>query len=172
MGYDSFADMTPPAQSITLTPNCSLTPRAAWGFFGSLCVVTFVIAGLATSRGFWPVLPFAGLELGLLGWAMHASLQRRHHRQTITVTEQCVEIEDIDRERRECVVFQRYWARVKMRAAESPLHPSQLVIESHGRRCEIGRFLNEQERRSVAQRLKRLIHDPFVAPAASAQGAG
>lgn len=164
--------MSPPVQSITLTPNCSLTPRAAWGFFGSLCLVTSVIAALVASRGFWPVLPFAGLELALLGWAMHVSLQRRHHRQTITVTEQSVEIEEIDRERRERVVFQRYWARVKMRAAESPLHPSQLLIESHGRRCEIGRFLNEQERRSVAQRLKRLIHDPIVASAPTVQGAG
>jgi uncharacterized membrane protein len=158
--YDAGADMTAPVQSLTLTPNCSLTPRTAWTFYGSLCVVTGVVAGLATAQGFWPVLPFAGLELGLLGWAMHRSLQRRHHRQTITVTDESVEIEEIDLERCERIVFQRYWARVKMRAAESPLHPSQLLIESHGRRCEIGRFLNEQERRSVAQRLQRLISGP------------
>jgi uncharacterized membrane protein len=152
--------MTAPLHSITLTPNCSLTPRAAWGFFGSLCIVTFAIAVLVTTRGFWPVLPFAGLEMGLLGWAMHTSLQRRHHRQTITVTDESVEIEEVDRERCERIVFQRYWARVKMRAAESPLHPSQLTIESHGRRCEIGRFLNEQERRSLAKRLQRMIDGP------------
>jgi uncharacterized membrane protein len=154
------ADMTAPVQSLTLTPNCSLTPRTAWTFYGSLCVVTGMVAGLATAQGFWPVLPFAGLELGLLGWAMHRSLQRRHHRQTITVTDESVEIEEIDLERCERIVFQRYWARVKMRPAESPLHPSLLLIESHGRRCEIGRFLNEQERRSVAQRLQRLISGP------------
>jgi uncharacterized membrane protein len=163
--------MTAPPHSITLTPNCSLTPRAAWGFFGSLCVVTFAIAVLVASRGFWPVLPFAGLEMGLLGWAMHASLQRRHHRQTITVTDDSVEIEEVDRERCERVVFQRYWARVKMRAAESPLHPSQLTIESHGRRCEIGRFLNEQERRSLAKRLQRMIDAPGTLGAPPAQGA-
>jgi uncharacterized membrane protein len=138
----------------------------AWAFFGSLCGVTFVLAALATTQGFWPVLPFAGLEMALLGWAMHRSLQRRHHRQTITITADSVEIEEVDRERRERVVFQRYWARVKMRAADSPLHPSQLLIESHGRRYEIGRFLNEQERRSVAQRLQRMISGPPLAAAA------
>lgn len=158
--------MTAPVHSLTLTPNCSLTPRTAWTFFGSLFIVTFVIAGMATTQGFWPVLPFAGLEMALLGWAMHRSLQRRHHRQTITVTEDSVEVEEVDFERRERVVFQRYWARVKMRAAASPLHPSQLLIESHGRRCEVGRFLNEQERRSVAQRLQRLISGPPLAAAA------
>jgi uncharacterized membrane protein len=139
----------------------------AWTFFGGLCCVTFVVAALATTQGFWPVLPFAGLEMALLGWAMHRSLQRRHHRQTITVTEDSVEIEEVDCERRDRVVFQRYWARVKMRAADSPLHPSQLLIESHGRRCEIGRFLNEQERRSVAQRLQRMLSGPPLAMAAA-----
>jgi hypothetical protein len=54
-----------------------------------------------------------------------------------------------------------------MRAADSPLHPSQLLIESHGRRCEIGRFLNEQERRSVAQRLQRMLSGPPMAMAAA-----
>lgn len=163
--------MTAALQSITLTPNCSLTPRAAWGFFGSLGIVTFAVSALFAARGFWPVLPFAGLEMALLGWAVHTSLQRRHHRQTITVTEDSVEIEEVDRERCDRIVFQRYWARVKMRAAESPLHPSQLTIESHGRRCEIGRFLNEQERRSLAKRLQRMIDVPGTLGAPSAHGA-
>jgi uncharacterized membrane protein len=158
------------AHTITLTPNCSLTPRHARWFFGSLCLITFTLSGFVALQGFWPVLPFAGLEMGLLGWALHHSMQRRHHRQTITVTNESVEIEDVDRERCERVVFQRYWARVKIRAAESPLHPSQLTIESHGRRCEIGNFLNEQERRGVAQRLKGLLADaPFSSQQVSSQ---
>lgn len=163
--------MAAPLHSMTLRPNCSLTPRAAWAFFGSLCVVTFAISALVAARGFWPVLPFAGLEMGLLAWAVHSSLQRRHHRQTITVTDDSVEVEEVDRERCERVVFQRYWARVKMRAAESPLHPSKLTIESHGRRCEIGRFLNEQERRLVAKRLQRMIDAPANPAAPPARGA-
>ena len=55
------------------------------------------------------------------------------------------------------VVFPRHWARVKLRRPHSRLHPSCLTIESHGRRCEVGSFLTEQERRGLAQRLTRLI---------------
>jgi uncharacterized membrane protein len=54
-------------------------------------------------------------------------------------------------------VFPRHWAQVRIRAAASPLHPSRLTIESHGRRFEVGSFLNEQERQGLAQRLRRLI---------------
>ena len=144
-------------QRIEITPNCSLSTRGALLFFGSLCLVTFGIAGLLTARGFWPVLPFAGLEMLLLGWALRASLQRRHHRETITVSEADVRIEHRDRSHYVEVVFPRHWARVKLRRPHSRLHPSCLTIESHGRRCEVGSFLTEQERRGLAQRLERLI---------------
>jgi uncharacterized membrane protein len=144
-------------ERIDIVPNCSLSTRGALVFFGSLCFATFGIAGLMTLRGFWPILPFAGLEMGLLGWALRRSLERRHHTETITVSEDDVRIEQRDRAHYVEVVFPRHWARVKLRRPHSRLHPSSLTIESHGRRCEVGSFLTEQERRGLAQRLTRLI---------------
>ena len=72
---------------IELAPNCSLTPEAARWFVGSLALVTFSIAGFFASRGFWPVLPFAGLEIGLLAWAVHASMRRGSEREIIVVSD-------------------------------------------------------------------------------------
>lgn len=126
-------------------------------FFGALCFSTFGIAGFMTLRGYWPILPFAGLEMLLLGWALVRSMERRHHCETITVSEDDVRIEQRDRAHYVEVVFPRHWARVTLRRPDSPLHPSRLTIESHGRRCEVGSFLTEQERRGLAQRLTRLI---------------
>lgn len=110
-----------------------------------------------TARGFWPVLPFAGLEMAVLGWALKVSLRRRYHRETIIVSEVDVRVESRDCSHYVEVVFPRHWARVKLRRPHSPLHPSCLTIESQGRRCEVGSFLTEQERRGLAQRLTRLI---------------
>ena len=84
-------------------------------------------------------------------------MERRHHTETITVSEDAVRIEQRDRTHYVEVVFPRHWARVKLRRPHSRLHPSSLTIESHGRRCEVGSFLTEQERRGLAQRLTRLI---------------
>ena len=144
-------------ERIEIVPNCSLSTRGALVFFGSLCFATFGIAALMTFRGFWPVLPFAGLEMLLLGWALRRSLDRRHHSETITISENDVRIEQRHRAHYVEVVFPRHWARVKLRRPHSRLHPSCLTIESHGRRCEVGSFLTEQERRGLAQRLTRLI---------------
>jgi uncharacterized membrane protein len=145
------------ADRIEISPHCSLTPRGAWLFFGSLCVTSFGLAGCVALQGFWPVLPFAGLEMALLGWALRVSMRRRHHRQTITVTPETVEIEELLHDDARRVVFPRHWAQVRIRAGHSPLHPNRLTIESHGRRCEVGSFLNEHERTGLARRLKRLI---------------
>jgi uncharacterized membrane protein len=142
---------------IEICPHCSLSVRAALLFFGSLCCVSFMIAGLMALRGFWPVLPFAGLEMILLGWALWTSMQRRHHRETITVTDANVSVEVRDREHSVQLVFPRHWAQVKLRRPASRLHPSRLTIESHGRQCELGNFLTEAERRGLALRLQGLI---------------
>jgi uncharacterized membrane protein len=148
---------TSPLVTIQLTPNCSLTPRAALYFFLSLCVVTFSIAIGMALHGLWPILPFAGLEMLVLGWALHASMQRRHWMQVITVTDDQVAVETHERNTHDRIVFPRHWAQVKLRRADTHLHPSRLTIESHGRSYEVGGFLTEEERRALAGRLMRSV---------------
>ncbi len=145
------------ADRIEISPHCALSVRGAWLFFGSVCLASFSLASFVALQGFWPVLPFAGLEMAVLGWALHQSMRRRHHRQIITVTADSVQIEERGPGTTQRSVFPRHWAQVRIRAGHSPLHPSRLTIESHGRRCEVGSFLNEQERTGLSRRLKRLI---------------
>jgi uncharacterized membrane protein len=149
--------VNPASLRIEISPNCSLSVRGAVGFFAGLCLVCLTIGGIMAVQGFWPILPFSGLEMLLLGWALSASMARRHHRQTITVTEADVSVESRDRARCVQVVFPRHWAQVKLHRPASRLHPSRLTIESHGRQCELGTFLTEEERRGLAAQLQRLI---------------
>ena len=142
---------------IEICPNCSLSVRGARLFFAAACIAPCGIAFVLALKGFWPILPFAGLEMALLGWALSVCLERRFHSQTITVTDVDVCIDTRARTRREHVVFPRHWAQVKLRRPAARLHPSRLTIESHGRQCELGSFLTEEERRGLALRLQRLI---------------
>jgi len=145
------------ARRIEIAPNCSLSVRGAAWFFAATCLLSFTIAAVMALLGFWPVLPFAGLEMALLAWALNVSLARRRQRQTITVSAAEVLVESLAGSRCVRVVFPRHWAQVKLRCSASRLYPSRLVIESHGRQCEIGDFLTEEERRGLAARLNRLI---------------
>jgi uncharacterized membrane protein len=157
------------ATHFDLTPHCSLSVRGAVVFFGSVCLATFGVAGFATALGYWPVLPFAGAEMVLLGWALHSNMQRRFEHETIDISETEVVIR-YSRGKPALVVFPRHWARVKIRRPNSPLHRSQLVIESHGRAYEVGKFLTEEERRQLAAALRSQIGGMNQSPALSRGG--
>ncbi|MFL6575184.1 MAG: DUF2244 domain-containing protein [Povalibacter sp.] len=148
-----------------LSPRCSLTPRTARIFLGTVAANTFGVAAFFTWQGFWPVLPFAGLEIGVLIWAVHASMRKGQERETITISSESVTIERWIRHQRQTSVFPRHWAKVKLHAPSTTLHPSRLTLESHGRVCEVGRFLTEDERRGLAVRLKQLVGNVNESPA-------
>jgi uncharacterized membrane protein len=156
---------TAAAHRIELAPNCSLTPQGAQLFVGGLAAVTFGVAGFFALQGLWPVLPFAGIEIGLLAWAVRASMRRGSEREVIVVSEDEVVIE----RRAQCgsrrTVFPRHWARVTLRGPQPAQYPSRLVIESHGRACEVGRFLTEEERQRLATRLRHLVGKTSESPA-------
>ena len=156
--------MIVPACHFDLAPHCSLSPRGAWLFFSLLGFVTLGISIVFTVLGFWPVLPFAGAEVLLLGWALKSSMARRLEHEIIDVSDTDVVIE-YSRGVPQRVVFPRHWSRVKIRRPKSPLHRSQLVIESQGRAYEVGKFLTEEERHQLAARLGQLIGGMNQSPA-------
>ena len=157
------------APTFDLAPHCSLSVHGALLFFASVCFTTFGVAAVATWMGYWPVLPFAGAEMALLGWALKTNMARRFEREHIEVTEREVIIEFAKGTPRR-VVFPRHWARVKIRRPKSPLHRGQLVIESQGRGYEVGKFLTEDERRQLAAELRRLVGGMNQSPALPGTG--
>ena len=157
------------AHHFDLAPHCSLSSRGAALFFASVCVPTFGVAGAATVLGYWPILPFAGAEIAVLAWALKTNMARRYEHEHIEVTETEVTIEQ-SRGTPRRIVFPRHWAQVKIRRPKSPLHRGHLVIESHGRSHEVGKFLTEEERRQLAAELKLLIGGMNQSPALPGSG--
>ena len=154
---------------IELAPNCSLTPGSARNFVASVALLTFATALFFTVQGFWPVLPFAVLEIALLRWAVRASLRSGRQREAIVISDEAIVFERRGSAFSTRLVFPRHWATVKLRDPLAALHPSRLTIESHGRACEVGRFLTEDERHALAVRLRRLVGKPSESPALEAR---
>jgi uncharacterized membrane protein len=148
-----------------LAPHRSLTPLGARIFVAVLGGTTLAVAAFFALQGFWPVLPFAGVEVGLLIWAVRASMRSGSQREVICITEETVTVEWHDARVDRISVFPRHWVRVKLHAPLVALHPARLVLESRGRVCEVGRFLTEDERRGLAARLKQLVGNVNESPA-------
>ena len=143
---------------IIIRPNRSLT----WGQtkFVYLCIASFslVIAGVFAVLGFWPVLPFAGGEIALLGVAFYVNALAGTSVQVVTVVADVVKVEK-ERPGPRCEWrFQRAWAQVAIDGPTGPGHgSSRLVVRSHGNEVVLGEFLNETERRRLAATLVDVI---------------
>lgn len=154
-----------PQHRIELSPNCSLTPVTARLFIASLALVTFPVAGYFAFHGFWPILVVAVLEIAAVWWAVGLSMRAGKEREVIVVSADSVVVERRGLSQTSRLVFPRHWSTVKLRDPQPALHPSRLLIESHGRACEVGRFLTEDERRGLAERLRRLVGRMSESPA-------
>ena len=156
---------SPDEVRIELCAHNSLNPTQARWFLASVAIGPALTSGFCLFAGFWPVLPFAGLEFGLLWWALRGSMRRGKHRESIAITPDCVTIVAQQGVTQANTRFARHWTKVKLRAPHSVLHPSRLCLESQGRACEVGGFLTDDERRALAARLQQLIGNMNDSPA-------
>jgi uncharacterized membrane protein len=142
-----------------LGPNASLSVRGAWVFMGLASFATLGCALWCTFLGFWPVLPFAGLELMALGVALWVSMRRNAYREVVSFGEDTVRIEFglAGRGAAAQVEFPRYWTRVWRERDGSGFVPTRLVLGSSAQRVEIGACLTDEEREELAARFNSLL---------------
>lgn len=109
-------------------------------------------------HGFWPVLPFAGLEVVVLGAAFYLCLSRSQIREVVSVNADVVAVDKGRRQPQQHWECPRAWARISLERSPIAWYPSRLMVAFHDRQVEIGRFLNEEERRGLAVELEQVIH--------------
>jgi uncharacterized membrane protein len=144
-------------QRIELKPNCSLSLRGAALFFASISLFSLIFSLYFTWHGFWPVMPFWALEMLALGLCLATSMRRGSYTQTVLITDSRVSLVTRSRHGEAKLEFARHWTRVRLRSPPRRHGVSRLTIESHGRTCEVGSFLTEEDRCLLAQRLRCLV---------------
>lgn len=134
-------------------PNHSLTRTQERLVFWSLAALCFATAIGFALLGFWLILPFAGLEIGLLAWAFEALRSREGDYETLTIEGDVVVVEwhaGKHGERRE---MNRHWARVACECRR-PGRDCRVSVSSHGRATEVGQYLSDEARLQLAATLR------------------
>jgi uncharacterized membrane protein len=107
--------------------------------------------------GFWLVLPFAGLEIGLLAWALGALRSRERDYETLTIEDDVVVLEWRTGKRSGRREMNRQWVRVECDCA-APDRNCRLCVISHGSETEVGHYLSDEARRQLAATLRSKLH--------------
>ena len=133
-----------------LKRNCSFSPKQLSGVFGSLALLSLVVAGVLWSQGALLVVPFAGLEIAALGaalvaYARHAADREQLVLQAGRLTVECTVGCTVER-----AEFEPSWVRVEPTAGERSL----IELSGQGQRIAVGRFVRPEQRRALADELR------------------
>ena len=143
------------AVSVAVLPHRSLTRRGLIAFVVAQGLAAGGFAALAAWRGNVFAPGFALIELAIVAICLARVWKASGTSQIVTITPSRVDVAMLPGA--DPAHFHPYWVRVRMEAGRWPGWPSRLLLGSHGREVEIGAFLNDDERRDLAQRLTELL---------------
>jgi uncharacterized membrane protein len=136
--------------SLTLKRNCSISPSGLACVFAALAVAVLAIGVGFAIAGAWLILPFAGLEVLLLGGAF--VLQARHATdyERIALERGRLRVEVAEGRRRASYELDARRVRVEIDGSRVVVHGAQEALE-------LGRHLDEESRRAFGAELKKRL---------------
>ena len=136
--------------SLTLKRNCSISPSGLACVFAALALAVLAIGTSFAIAGAWLILPFAGLEVLLLGGAF--VLQARHATdyERIALEQGQLRVEVADGKR-----LARY--ELDARRVRVEVDGSRVVLRGPQEALELGRHLDERSRIAFGAELKKRL---------------
>ncbi|MDX1668081.1 MAG: DUF2244 domain-containing protein [Limnobacter sp.] len=139
--------------------NCSLTPKQLMVWYLSLCAVTLFIALGFLIAGFWIVLPFAGLELLLVGVAFLIYARHAADYEMIEVDPVQLRITVAHGAKKHTIDLVTQWTRLEYRGR----FREPLVLKCQDKQVSLGRHIAEKDK-TAFQRDLRLALAKSVSP--------
>jgi len=137
-------------------PNHSLTRPQERLVFWSLAALCFATASGFALLGYWLILPFAGLEIGLLAWAFKVLRGQEDDYEALIIEGDVVVLEWHAGTRGERREMNRHWARVACDCRTTDRN-CRVSVSSHGRATEVGQYLSDEGRLQLAAALRRRL---------------
>jgi len=133
----------------TARRNNSLSTSGRRLVFVFILTVSLGIAAVfALVFGAWPILPFAGIEMGVLYVAFRYMDRHAADYESITIRGDSVAVEVREGPEIRRFGFNRCWAQVVGDGA-------RFALRSHGREIEVGRHVCEERRVEMARDIRR-----------------
>ena len=148
---------SPEAWRFVLFPNCSMSWRELVLFYVFTCFVLLAIGIFFTLQGMWLVLPFSGLEMLALGYALYLTSRKVYRREVITLDRRRTRVEKGVQQVSECWEFETSWVRLVDERTGTRGERRRLALGSHGNYVEVGDFLDKSEKERLAFQLKDCI---------------
>jgi uncharacterized membrane protein len=137
-----------PQFSRTLKRNCSMSPAGLAKVFAALAALVLAVGAGFAAAGAWLVLPFAGLEVLLLGAAFVAHARHAGDYEKIELLSGRLEVEVAEAER---------VARYQLQDARVSMEKGRIVLRDASKELEVGRHIGAEARTELAAELQKTL---------------
>lgn len=152
-----------PVLDLVLYPHRSLSPDGFLILMTAIATLSFAIGLAFFLLGAWPIVGFLGVDVALVYLAFRLNYRAARARETIRLTGGELEVIKIDAAgRRRRYVLPSAWLAVHLE--DRPRRASRLTLRSRGRGLEIGAFLGQEEKDSLAEALRDGLRRASLAP--------
>lgn len=134
---------------LIVTANRSMSWRANLYLAAGLGTVCMGVAIAMATYGLWMVIPFAGLEVIFIVVCLYLTLKRLSRQEVITVDNEAIKLEWGYSQPDVTVKLPRRWSRLKYECKESEFETGNLSLAAHGRKYQLGRCLNREEKKAL-----------------------
>lgn len=136
-----------------LRRNCSVTPAQLGWMYASICVVSLGIGTIFWMQGAKLILPFAWLEVLVVGIAFLVYSRHATDGERISLQDDRLVVELENAGRLERAEFRREWVRIEPKTGDHSL----IEVSGQGRRVEVGRFVRPDLRPALARELRMAL---------------
>jgi uncharacterized membrane protein len=139
-----------------ITPYRSLTAKGVGAVIAAFVVLSGAIAFRFWALGAWPVVACSLIDLPLLAILLLINLRRARAQELIMLDAVQLTVIRTDPDgRRKKVSLPAAWLQINLDAGKGV---PRIVASSHGRGCEVGAFLHEDEKTSLYKALATALH--------------
>ena len=143
--------------NVTLQPNQSLSWRAFKYFILFMMLLSFGIATAFSVMGYWVILPFTAVEMGVLSYCLWLCLRRTSMQEVVSFSGEEIRLEAGVKTPTEIVTWQRFFTKIHVERAIHPWYRKTVSLVHKGESREIGNFLTQDEQEKLIETLNHLV---------------
>lgn len=133
--------------------NCALTPRQLMAWYLAICGLTLLIASGFLLAGYWVVLPFAGLELLVLGGAFLMYARHANDFEMIEVRPDALRLVFAHGAQQTEICLSPGWVRLSYDGR----FKAPLTISCKGQHVKIGKFIADKDKPALLKELRQAL---------------
>lgn len=140
---------------LTLQPNRSANWRQNQKMILVISGFVMLVAIIWSMMGAWLILPFAGIEVGVLAFFMYRASYSTYQKQIITIGGEQVLFEAGVYYPKCCYAFSKNKLLVNTTEAKTEFEQTQISLQDDQQSIDVGQFLNQTDRIATLAYLKK-----------------